>query len=119
MIIWNQYGILVVAFVMGCSFAGNLLTNYITGSMIYWDTHKWPLGVAMLIAALPCWFLGRWLSGRATRILVDQNTGETLIHAPYQNTLFFIRMHWWGPILFLIGLYLIINDVVISQGSMV
>lgn len=106
MIIWNGMGFLVAVFAFGCSLAANLLTNSLAGSDQYWEQHKWPLGIALLAAAVLSWFVGRFLASRKAKTLIDKETGKELVIEPY-HALFFIRMHWWGPILAVIALVVV------------
>lgn len=75
MIIWNGMGFLVFVFIFGCSLIGNLITNAVTGSGVYWDTHQWALGVALIAAGLPSWFVGRYLAAKSARTVIDKATG--------------------------------------------
>jgi hypothetical protein len=110
MIIWNGWGFLVAMFVFGCSLCANLISNSVTGTETYWDQHKWPLGVSLLVAAILSWSVGRYLASRKARTLVDKATGNELVIEPY-HALFFIRMHWWGPILGAVGVVLVVVDM--------
>jgi len=98
MIIWNGKGFLVVVFVFGCSFLGNLITNSFTGSSQYWDQHKWPFCITLLVSATLCWFVGKYLASRGAKTLIEKDTGKEIVVEP-MHTLFFIQMYWWGPIL--------------------
>lgn len=65
--------------------------------------------LAYILAAPLCWFLGKYLLGyRAT--MVNEATGEKVkVPQPY-HALFWIRIHWWAPIFFVIGVWIIILD---------
>jgi hypothetical protein len=39
------------AIVCGCSLTANLLTDALSGGKAYWETHAWPLALALLTAA--------------------------------------------------------------------
>ena len=111
MIIWSGLGFLVAVIVFGCALAANLIANSVTGGGTYWDENRWTLGVALLVAAVACWSLGRYLRGRKARTLIDKETGEEVIQKP-SHSLFFIPMDYWGPILAVVGLALIAKDLV-------
>lgn len=66
-------------------------------------------GLAYICAAVPCWFLGRYLlSYQAT--VKDKETGQkTKVPQPY-HALFWIPMHWWAPIFMVIGVCILISD---------
>lgn len=111
MIIWNGFGFLVAVFVFGCSLVANLIVNNVTGSEEYWNTNKWPLVVSLIVASLLSWFVGRYLAGRKAKTLVDKETGQEIVQEQ-NHALFFIKMHWWGPILAVIAVVIIIVDFV-------
>ena len=69
-----------------------------TGGKAYWDEHKWPLAVSLLVSAALTWALANWLRGQKARELIDPKTNEKVV-LQQSNTLFFIPMKWWPPIL--------------------
>lgn len=97
-IIWRGLGYLVAVIVFVCSLVGNLISNVVLGDG-YYDHHKWPLAVTLIISGLICWFLGNYLRKRSDRIMIDKQTGEEIAVNQSQHTLFFIPMHWYAPIL--------------------
>ena len=102
-------GFLVAVFVFGCSFGANLITNALVGEP-YYDENKWPCGISLIVAAALCWFIGQRLANSRTRNLVDMDTGVEVTVRP-DHSLFFIKMHWWGPILLVIGVTLAVTDL--------
>lgn len=110
MIIWSRLGFLVAVFVFGCSLVADLMTNHFTGSEEYWNEHRWPFGVSLLVSASLSWVAGSRLARDRTRTLVDKETGEEVRVAP-NHTLFFIKMQLWGPILLVIGAIVIAMDL--------
>ena len=107
--IWTGRGYLVAVIVVGSSLAANLLANTITGSDTYYDETNWVFGVSLLFSGVLCWPIGRFLATRKIRVLIDKETGEE-IRSEAKHTLFFIPMHWWGPILCVIGAVLVLNE---------
>jgi len=105
-IIWHGKGFLVAVFVFGFSLIANLIANSVTGSGVYWDTHKWPFALSLLVSAAICWPLGDYLRKRSNRIVIDKQTGKEFVLNQSQHTLFFIPMHWWSPILLVIAVIL-------------
>jgi len=102
-IIWTGLGYLVFVLTFGFSLIANLITNSVTGSKVYWDAHKWPLGISLLLSAVTCWFVGRFLRNREVQVLIDPNTGKEVV-LRQSHTLFFIPIMWWGPTLAFLGL---------------
>lgn len=89
------------------AWVANLITNSITGNGFYYDHHKWPFGISLFFAAILSWFIGRLLAKRKAKTLIEKDTGKEIVVEPY-HALFFIRMHWWGPILATTGIVLVI-----------
>ncbi|HEX3627952.1 MAG TPA: hypothetical protein VH280_21285 [Verrucomicrobiae bacterium] len=105
MIIWQGLGFLVFAIVFGCSLIANLIFNAKAGAG-YYDHHKWPFAVSLLVSAAICWSLGDYLRKRSDRVVIDKQTGREFVINQSRHTMFWIPMHWWGPILFVGALIL-------------
>jgi hypothetical protein len=111
MIIWNGMGFLVFVFVFGCSLVADLITNAVAGPGTYYDMYKWPFGVALIVAGALSWFVGQYLATRKARVLIDKETGEEVVIQP-SHAFFFIKMHWWGPILAIGGIAVIVVELI-------
>ena len=109
-IVWTGKGFLVFVFAFCFSLIANLLTNLATGSEAYWNTHKWPFAVSLIVSAATCMLLGLIFHNRKGRILVDPKTGEEVVIRE-SHTLFFIPILWWGPILAMFGLIALCVDL--------
>jgi hypothetical protein len=105
MIVWTGLGYMVVVIVFGCSLAANFIFNATYGDG-YYDQHKWPVALSLVISAFFCKVLGDYLKQRSDRIVIDKKTGEELVINRSSHTLFWIPMHYWGPILFIMALVL-------------
>jgi hypothetical protein len=91
-IIWSGYGFLVAVIVFGSSLLMELLTEKWTGDDNFYQNSAWALPVALVIAGLLSWLCDRILRP-----------------APgVQNSLFFVPMKWWAPLLFVIALAILI-----------
>jgi hypothetical protein len=101
-IVWSGYGFLVAVVVFGFSLAANFITNSATGSGKYWDAHKWPFAVSLLMAGVTCLLVGGIFRNKNARILIDPETGENVV-LRVSHTFFFVPMIWWGPILIAIA----------------
>ena len=55
-----------------------LLVN-LAATSISGDTHDWPAGLAMLLSAVPVYFAGWYLNGRAGRVMIDKATGREIV----------------------------------------
>ena len=95
MFVWRGWGIVVVFIAFLCSLVAELITRGLAGRG-YWETHSYPLAMALLgAAALIWWADGRLYARGDKRTLVDEKTGERVTLAP-RHELFFVRMKWWS-----------------------
>jgi hypothetical protein len=111
MIIWSGRGFLVAVYAFGCSLIANLLCNSIAGTAKYWEQHRWVLSVALLAAAALSWLTGKALVAAPPKAYIDKETGEEVSIGGGHHTFFFIQMYWWGPILAVIALIVLLNDL--------
>jgi len=87
-IIWQGLGFLVAVIVFGCSLAANLISNATVGDG-YYDRHKWPAAVSLIVSAGLCWLLGSYLGARSDRIAIDKETGKEFVVNRSRHGLFF------------------------------
>lgn len=113
MIIWSGKGFLVAIFVVGSALIANALTNAVTGSEAYWDENRWVLGASLLVAAGLSWMVGKALAGKNRRGLGEKETRDELTSGRDYDSLFFLRMQWWGPLLAVVGLAVMASDLLI------
>jgi len=104
LIIWSGFGFLVALIVFGCSLVANLIFNATVGQG-YYDHHKWPFAVSLIVSAVICWFLGDYLRKRPGRVVIDKKTGREFT-LNKKHTLFLIPVHYWAPILLVCALIL-------------
>ena len=90
------------AMTFGSSLVANLITNHVTGSSAYWNSHKEPLALSLCASAIVCWTVGHWFQKARARELIDVKTGEKVILRS-NDSCFFIPVVWWGPILLAFG----------------
>ncbi len=109
-IIWQGLGFLVAVIIFGSSLLFNLLFNALWGPG-YYDHHKWPFAISLLCSAAICWFLGNMLARGSNQTVIDKQTGEEFTINRRHHTLFFIPMHWWGPICLVIALALFARSI--------
>ena len=111
MLIWSGYGILVAPIAFISVVASIVFAMAFSSEPDYIKNNPWPGGVGLIIAGVACWYLGGWLRNRHNRTLVDPKTGEQVTLRP-GTSFFFIPMRAWGPILGVIGLFLIAGNVI-------
>jgi hypothetical protein len=96
-IIWRGLGFLVAVIIFGCSLVANLIFNAKYGEG-YYDNHKWPFALSLIVSAIICFVLGNYLRKRSDRIAIDKQTGKEFVVNQSKHTLFFIPMHYWSLI---------------------
>jgi hypothetical protein len=104
MVVWRGWGILVILLVVACMIGTQLVVNAILGDSTY---QGWMIGGALLLAAVPVWFIGRRLNGRPGRTLVDQAMGQQ-VTLRAKHDLFFVKMEYWAPLLAVGGVLLLL-----------
>lgn len=97
MIIWRGFGILVLVVTFGCSLAAQLLSDKLSGTPEYWETHAWPLATALASAGAIVWAVGMYLARRPV---------------PSPHDFFFIPMKYWGILLGAIGVFVVVTNKV-------
>jgi hypothetical protein len=102
MFIWRGYGFLVplITFLICLLMEYSLELIFFKG---YYNLQKWPISLALFIAAIPVWFAGKRLNQNSERILLDPKTGEE-VKLVSTHSFFWIRMEYWAPILAAIGI---------------
>ena len=102
MIIWSGRGFLVAVIGFSCLFATELLTEKYFGDDAYYQRNGWPKLAGFLTAGAIVWWMGvRWRD-QSSRTVIDKQTGKEFV-IERKDALFFIPMHYWGPILCVLG----------------
>jgi hypothetical protein len=109
MIIWRGVGIFVILIVFCCSLVAQLLTNAISGTPTYWESHTWPFAAALLAAVPILWCVADALERRPGRRLVDPATGKD-VYLRKSHELFFIPMKYWGAIVLAFAVLAIVTQ---------
>jgi hypothetical protein len=91
----------VIVFVV--SLAANFIFDAAYGDR-YYENHKWPPVLSLMLSANIIWVLGRYLRKRQDKIVIDKQTGKEMILNQSTHDLFFIPMEYWSPIIVVIGL---------------
>ena len=102
MIIWSRLGFLVAAI----TFLLLLTAEYVTESLFrdesYYQAHGWPKLLAFFLAGALIWPLGMYLNRKQGKVMIEKETGKEVLQPAH--SFFFIRMEYWGPILFALGI---------------
>ena len=109
MIIWSGWGFVVAVIGIGCLLLTELGVEAAMKDDQYYQNNGWPKLVALLIAAVIVWPLGRALNRpRPGRELIDTNTGERVVlPSGGGHSLFFIPVEYWAPLLVVLGVVLL------------
>lgn len=102
MIIWNGRGFLVAVVAFGCLLLSEFLTEWHFHDTAYYQQHGWPKLVAFLLAGAIVWVVAIQRSKVPERTMIDKDTGAELV-LKRDDSFFFIPMHFWGPILCVLG----------------
>ena len=108
---WTGRGFLVAVIAFGFALIANLIANSLTGSQVFWDTHKWPMALSLFASAAVCWKVGWFLHSRKPRVLIDPKTGKEFV-LRQTHTFFFLPVMTWGPIFLVGGLIALVMDFV-------
>lgn len=101
-IIWKGRGGLVILIAIGAFLAMNAVTVSVYHDNDYFELHRWPKVAALWLAGLVSYLIGTYLNSRNARVLIDKRTGHEVVLRP-DHSLFFVRMEYWGAILFVLG----------------
>ena len=108
MIISSGHGYLVLVFLVGVCFLMELGTETLFQDDDYYQREAWPLALALTITGGLSFLVGRKLHARKPR-LFNPKTNEEVAHPMRSHSLFFIKLHWWGPILFILAVVALIH----------
>lgn len=112
-VFWKGAGALVLIFGIVSALFTNVITSSVFNENNYFASHAWAQAMSLFIAGIASWFLGRHLNNRPGRVLVDKATGEEVTLRPTHH-LMFIKMEYWGPIFWAIGLFVLLAAAVRS-----
>ena len=117
MIVWSGHGYLVAVFVFVASLLMELGTESVFNDDNYYQREAWPLALALVTAGILSFLIGVKLNSAGERRLVDPETNEEVVVASGNHSLFFLKMHWWGPILFVIAVIVFVQRIVGDGGA--
>ena len=67
--------------------------------------------LALLIAAVACYYLGRKLNSGRPQTLIDPSSGEFVILRPMKHRLYFIPVEYWGPLLAILAIMVLLTKL--------
>ena len=114
MIIFRGWG---AAVVIGIGFLA-LMAGALVGNILRLDRDAITVVSAIFLipAGILTWYVGKRMNRNMDRELIDPSTGERVI-VRNDHSLFFIRVEWWGPILAVGGILLVILFLIADPGA--
>ena len=109
LIIWRGAGPAVFIIVILAALLTNIVTSRLFDESNYPQTHSWAQTLAFSLAGTGCWFLGRFLHSRPGQVVINKATGFEVTLKP-EHSFFFIKLEYFGPILFVIGFCILLFE---------
>ena len=106
LLIWRGLGIVALFIAGGFAVVGVLVAD---GLNLGSSGENTLMGLAMIPAAAAIWWVAKRREGQ-TRELIDATTGEHVVLTK-GDSLFFIPLRWWAPIVVVVGLLVVIAEV--------
>ncbi len=103
MVIWSGLGFLVAAITFLLLLIAECVTESLFRDESYYQAHGWPKLLAFFLAGAVIWPLGVYLNRKQGKVMIEKETGKEVLIKP-NHSFFFIRMEYWGPILFALGI---------------
>jgi len=110
-IIWRGAGGLVIIFGIVSALLMNIIGSEIFRQDNYFAGHSWIQALCLWIAGAASFVVGKYVNGKPGKPVVNKQTGETVIQKPNHH-LMFIKMEYWGPIYFAIGMAVLIVGLI-------
>jgi hypothetical protein len=104
MFIWGR-GSVIPLIAFACSLLMELFTRTVFGSSSYYQTHGWPILVALWAAAGLVYALRSWFRVGQERPTIDKKSGQQ-VRVSLEAELFFVRARYWPAVLMALGLVL-------------
>lgn len=107
-IIWKGLGVLNIVVLGILLFIVNILLSSLGLNSI---DSRLPLAFVFIVSGVIIWYMGKALNAKSGKVLVDVDTGERY-QMGTEHSLFFLPMHYWGPVGLVIGFSLIAATIV-------
>ena len=102
MIFWSGRGYVVALIAFAFLLASEFMTQTYFGDPTYYQRSGWPKLAAFWVAGAWVWWLGiRW-KDKGVRTVIDKETRKEF-EIGRKDSLFFVPIQFWGPILFALG----------------
>lgn len=95
MLVWQGWGILVVAIPFAVIAVVSAIWTAMFGSAAAREGATLMLGVALLVSAPLVYLLGKRLDARPGRTMIDKDTGQEIVLRG-AHTLFFVPVRYWA-----------------------
>jgi hypothetical protein len=102
MFIWGRGGVIPLI-ASGCALVTEFSTRTAFGDVTYYQTHGWPMLVALWAAAGLVYALRPWFRVGQERTTIDKKTGQQR-KISMEAELFFVPARYWPVVLMALGL---------------
>ena len=99
---WSGYGFLVPLVTFACALLTEMGVEALFKDPEYYQTHGWPLGLGLVLAAAALYALSERFGRVPTRVLLDEATGER-VEMRRRHSFFFVPMKGWAIVLIVLG----------------
>lgn len=106
LIFWKGKGFLVLLVTILTSGLSELIWESIKGDKFYYQTHGFPLALALTVSAISIYFIDKKYPTEE-KIFIDKQTNQEVL-VRNENTFFFIPMKYWVWILSICALVALI-----------
>lgn len=108
MIFWKGWGILTIIIPAVILYFVDILVSSLG---LHSLDDRLQLAFVCIVSGVIMWYVGKAFNANSGRVLVDEETGERY-RMGHGHSLFFIPMHYWGPIGLVAGFILIVATIV-------
>lgn len=108
MLMWRGWGIVVAGIALAAFFVGGMAGEAL-GADGRWTVAA--AGACLIPAGVGTWFLGKRMNRNSVRELIDPKTGQPVL-IRNDHSLFFLPVEWWGPIMVVVGVVVLVAGIV-------
>ena len=101
MIVWSGRGFLSVLLLF--------ISLFLLASILPKEQGDYGFIISFFIAGAFSWFMGKKWNEQVGRIVIDKASGQEMVIKP-NHSLFWIKMQYWGPIYFILGLIILMQQ---------
>jgi hypothetical protein len=103
MIVWSGKGFVAVLVFVACM--------VVFTRILATEQFDYALMLSFFVTGAFSWFMGNRWNNKEGRTMVDKNSGQEVVFKP-NHGLFWIKLQYWGPILAVAGLVLLVQQFI-------